>query len=210
MVSGLTPAHLLLRRPPDRAFSGELRVYLSSTELLSGNASPDGYTLTYYYSMFRWIVQPSAKVSEEGEKRKPPCRDFLRLSKAFGRHRRARKPFDFTSKIGDMRGDFRAILLAKSLPYTNERPGEWLAIRPVNACKTQKSGRSHFFDTKRKPPCRDFLTYRITQRYRRSAPRPPQPEGSEPRQSKRVWPQPSTAPGWRNRPRPWRRPAAFP
>ena len=29
---------------------------------------------------------------------------------------------DCESKIGDMRGDFRAILLAKSLPYTNERP----------------------------------------------------------------------------------------
>ena len=30
---------------------------------------------------------------------------------------------DCKSKIGDMRGDFRPILLAKSLPYTNEQPG---------------------------------------------------------------------------------------
>ena len=46
----------------------------------------------------------------------------LSLSKNLGWHRRARKPFDSISKIGDMRGDFRAILLAKLLPYTNERP----------------------------------------------------------------------------------------
>jgi len=38
---------------------------------------------------------------------------------------------DCKSKIGDMRGDFRAILLAKSLPYTSKRPGEPLMARPV-------------------------------------------------------------------------------
>jgi len=38
---------------------------------------------------------------------------------------------DWKSKIGDMRGDFRVILLAKSLPYTSERPGGPLAARPV-------------------------------------------------------------------------------
>ena len=37
-----------------------------------------------------------------------------------------------------MRGDFRAILLAKSLPYTNERPGGPLVARPVSECKSSK------------------------------------------------------------------------
>ena len=48
-----------------------------------------------------------------------------------------------------MRGDFRAILLAKSLPYASERPGWPLVARPVSECKTQNSGLGHFFDTLR-------------------------------------------------------------
>ena len=78
---------------------------------------------------------------------------------------------DCKSKIGDMRGDFRAILLAKSLPYTNERPGGGrrqptseskclhlpsvasaglapvMAERPVSECKASKKCLQHFFDT---------------------------------------------------------------
>ncbi|MBQ3157998.1 MAG: hypothetical protein IJB81_13970, partial [Clostridia bacterium] len=45
---------------------------------------------------------------------------------------------DCKSKIGDMRGDFRAILLAKSLPYTSKRPGEPFMARPVRECKSSK------------------------------------------------------------------------
>ncbi len=56
---------------------------------------------------------------------------------------------DCKSKIGDMRGDFRAILLAKSLPYTNERPGGPLVARPVSECKASKKCFQHFFDTLR-------------------------------------------------------------
>ncbi|MBR2719344.1 MAG: hypothetical protein IKB78_08640, partial [Clostridia bacterium] len=48
-----------------------------------------------------------------------------------------------------MCGDFRAILLAKSLPYTNERPVGLFTARPVRECTTQKSGQGHFFDTLR-------------------------------------------------------------
>ena len=48
-----------------------------------------------------------------------------------------------------MRGDFRAILLAKSLPYTNERPGGPLVARPVSECKSSKKCLQHFFDTLR-------------------------------------------------------------
>ena len=48
-----------------------------------------------------------------------------------------------------LRGDFRAILLAKSLPYTEERPSGLLAALTVTECKTQKSGLGHFFDTQR-------------------------------------------------------------
>ena len=56
---------------------------------------------------------------------------------------------DCESKIGDMRGDFRAILLAKSLPYTNERPGGSPVVRPVSECNTSKKCLKHFFDTLR-------------------------------------------------------------
>ncbi len=73
----------------------------------------------------------------------------FQTAKNLGRRRRGRSPFDPTSKIGDMRGDFRAILLAKSLPYAEERPGGAL-LRPVTERKpSRKSGRSHFFDTLR-------------------------------------------------------------
>ena len=54
---------------------------------------------------------------------------------------------DCESKIGDMRGDFRAILLAKSLPYTNERPGGPPVARPVSECNISKKCLKHFFDT---------------------------------------------------------------
>ena len=77
----------------------------------------------------------------------------LRLSKTYGWHRRARKPFDFRSKIGDMRGDFRAILLAKSLPYTSKRPGEPFMARPVRECNSSKKCLKHFFDTLRRRLC---------------------------------------------------------
>ena len=48
-------------------------------------------------------------------KRAPSVREPSDYQKTYGWHRRARKPFDFTSKIGDMYGDLRAILLAQSL-----------------------------------------------------------------------------------------------
>ncbi len=71
--------------------------------------------------------------------------------KNLGWRRRARRPFDFRSKIGDMRGDFRAILFAKSLPYANERPGEPFVARPVSECKPSEKCLLHFFDTLRPP-----------------------------------------------------------
>ena len=54
---------------------------------------------------------------------------------------------DCKSKIGDMRGDFRAILLAKSLPYTEERPSGLLAALTVTECYLSKKCLKHFFDT---------------------------------------------------------------
>ena len=34
----------------------------------------------------------------------------------------------------------------EKLPYTNERPGERLAVRPVSECKTSTKGLRHFVD----------------------------------------------------------------
>ena len=63
-----------------------------------------------------------------------------------------------------MRGDFRAILFTKSLPYTSKRPGEPFMARPVRECKPSKKCQKHFFDIQRLPLRRQretvaFFTY---------------------------------------------------
>ncbi len=50
-----------------------------------------------------------------------------------------------------MRGDFCAILLAKSLPYAEERPEGQQAAPQVTERKSSKKCLKHFFDTLRGP-----------------------------------------------------------
>jgi len=96
---------------------------------------------------------------------------------------------DCKSKIGDMRGDFRAILLAKSLPYANERPGGPLVARPVSECKSSKKCLQHFFDTLRFRFCGSGHFSRSAKadgrekckEWFRQMPNPPRPRGKAPR-----------------------------
>ena len=59
-----------------------------------------------YHTTGQQVCQPPKR--EIHKKSPSPERDGRKLSTNPGRRRRARKPFDFRSKIGDMRGDFRA------------------------------------------------------------------------------------------------------
>ena len=84
-------------------------------------------------------------------KQKAPPEGSADCQKTFGRCRRARKPFDFASKIGDMRGDFRTILLAKSFPYTKERPGGPFKPDQRRSAKLEKVPKALFRHTEAPP-----------------------------------------------------------
>ena len=69
-------------------------------------------------------------------------------------NRKSASPFGTLNGAKPLRSDFRAILLAKSLPYTLERPGGLLTARPVRECKSQKSGQGHFLTRRSHPVAR--------------------------------------------------------
>ena len=134
-------------------------ISLSHSFIFAGHFSPGGQ-YSYqpcYYSMHHPgenCKQNTQEVQDEFaqmKKEAPVLRGSPACQKSYAFRYSKSPSADCESKIGDMRGDFRVILLAKSLPYTNERPGGPPVTRPVSECNTSKKCLKHFFDTLRSP-----------------------------------------------------------